>query len=126
MTGTQEEKINGLENVRKLLSTEKNPPIQAVINANGLLARIIEMLYNNNEKIQFEASWILTNLVSGTSAQTRVVVDAGVLPPLINHIKSSNEILQEQAVWAIGNIAGDSTALRDKVLEAEALPLILE
>ncbi|KAI8846665.1 armadillo-type protein [Chytridium lagenaria] len=61
---------------RKLLSKEKNPPIE-----------------------EFEAAWALTNIASGSSDQTRVVIEHGAVPIF--------------AVWALGNIAGDSARCRD-------------
>ena len=121
--GSNEEKLECVRCIRKILSLEHNPPIQKVIEA-GLVPKIAEFLNSKNPKLQFESLWVLTNIASGTRDQTQSVIDSGCIPSLIKLISSKDDEIKEQAIWTLSNIAGDNYEHRDVLVEHGLIPAL--
>lgn len=119
-------KLNAVQATRKLLSSDKNPPIDQIINAQ-MLPILVECLDKEDQpNLQFEAAWALTNIASGSSTQTQSVVLAGAVEHFIRLLKSPHQHVCEQAVWALGNIIGDGPQCRDLVICSGVVePLLL-
>jgi importin subunit alpha-6/7 len=125
MGNNEEAVVEAVRALRKLLSIEKNPPIADVI-ATGVVPRLAQFLRcESNTTLQFESAWALTNIASGTSEQTHVVIDHECVPLFVCLLRSPSEDVREQAIWALGNIAGDSAKCRDLVLKAGAMDSVV-
>lgn len=120
-----EKKLSTIIKIRKLLSIEKNPPIQDILDSEILPLLIQYLDKEKNTQIKFEIAWIITNIASGTSEQTYELIKSGTIPILIKLIENSNENLTSQCVWALGNIAGDSVKCRDYLLKTNLLNVLL-
>ena len=118
-------KCHALREIRTLLSTRRTPPIEQVIAADLLPILVHFLDLQAPHDLQFEAAWILTNISSGTSEQTAVVVQAQAINPLVALLSSPHDDIREQAVWALGNIAGDCANYSLTILEAGAMPPLI-
>merc|ERR1719309_798353 len=109
--------LNAVQAARKLLSSDRNPPIDALIQSGILPVLVGCVSATDHPSLQFEAAWALTNIASGTSQQTQAVVAAGAVPLFLELLNSPHQNVCEQAVWALGNIIGDGPHLRDYVIQ---------
>ncbi|XP_042875695.1 importin subunit alpha-3-like [Penaeus japonicus] len=107
--------LEAMVEARKMLSQENDPPVQDFID-NGVLPLAIESIKTGNSDLQYEATWVITNIASGTNEQTTAVVEHGAVPILIGLLSSPEVRLQEQAAWALGNISADSPDLRNQLV----------
>ena len=62
-TSCSNAQLEGATFIQRLLSREKDPPIDVVARVPGLIQRFVQLLDDDSApKLQFEACWVLTNV----------------------------------------------------------------
>jgi importin subunit alpha-1 len=108
--------LHGTMMIRKILAVKSNPPIEDVIHS-GAVPDLVRLLGRTDDfNIMYEACWAVSNIVSGTEADARYVIELNAVPPIIVQLSCPSDTVREQAAWAIGNLAGESVAVRDMLL----------
>eukprot|EP00934_Nitzschia_sp_Nitz4_P000438 Nitzschia sp. Nitz4//scaffold301_size22573//11579//13331//NITZ4_008554-RA/size22573-augustus-gene-0.6-mRNA-1//1//CDS//3329547016//438//frame0 len=124
-SSTIEELTEATKGIRRILSTDRDPPVDEVL-ASGVLPALVANLTANPQAatLIFESAWALTNISS--TEKTDVVVEAGAVVPLIQLLRHESPEVRDQAAWCLGNIAGDNTQFRDILLNQGIVePLVL-
>jgi hypothetical protein len=76
--------------VRRLLTLEKSPFIQNVVDA-GLIPKLIAYVKQTAyPQLQLEASWCLANVASGNSIQTSSIIDKGGIKMFVELLMSEH------------------------------------
>ncbi|KAJ6246120.1 importin alpha [Anaeramoeba flamelloides] len=106
--------------IRKMLSVEDDPPVNEVLQTN-LISKFVSFLEKNDQFLQFESAWILSNICSGEHEECEYVVDLGIIPIFNELLKSEDPDIIEQSCWALSNISGDCIEYRDLILKQKGV-----
>jgi Armadillo/beta-catenin-like repeat len=108
-----------------LLSIPDDPPIQRVVDS-GVVPRLVEFLLREDApKLQLEAEAALVSIALGTSAQAKVVLDAGAIPYLFRLLHSPDDEGKADAARSLGLMAGANLDSRDFLLRNHAMQQLL-
>ncbi|CAG9325317.1 unnamed protein product [Blepharisma stoltei] len=113
------------QGLRKIMSHE-GQQIQSIVDT-GVLSVVLSWLDRYDfPQLQYEASWIFTNIASGEPKWTAALVEKGIIEKMIALMNSPIDELREQAIWCIGNICADSETTRNIVLQYSGLSLLVD
>nr|KAJ0225063.1 hypothetical protein LSAT_V11C100046660 [Lactuca sativa] len=79
--------------VKGITPLKRSPPIEEVIQS-GVVPHFFEFLVREDFP-QLQAAWALTNIASGTSEHTKVVIDHGVVPIFVKLLASPSDDVRE-------------------------------
>ncbi|KAJ6252298.1 importin subunit alpha-4 [Anaeramoeba flamelloides] len=92
------EKTEASEIIRNLLSIPEDPPIDQVLQCK-ILPILVDLLQDPKEPdLQFNAAWIISNIASGLSEHTKLVVESNTIPIFVGLLGSKNEDIQLQVL----------------------------
>jgi hypothetical protein len=112
--------LGAVKDLRRLLSVERNPPVDPIVDA-GALPYFVALLTNNKYPIfQFEAVWVLTKIASTNRTKDVANCDNAVRS-LVELLDSPVPEVREVAVMCLGYIAGESVTFRDGILRESGL-----
>ena len=116
-SSNMQEVHQGVMLIRKLLAVQEDAPTDQVVETGVAPILVKCMQQTENTRLQFEASWALSNIASGSKENTMYVLQTNAVPVWVSHFSSQDPDVVEQAAWAVGNIAGETRIKPHEVSE---------
>lgn len=110
-----------------ILSLDRNPPLDLVVQSSVVIPRLIEFLSrHDSQSLQLEVAWSITNIACGEARHISALVMSGVMLQLMLLVQATpHRKVRDQAMWAICNLTADAGACRSALLIPTFLPMIL-
>jgi len=121
--------LQGIRGMRLLISQNRDPPTLRIVRS-GAVPKIMNFMLTQNKdedprkadiqnKIQFEAAWMITNICADTTQCVTIMVRLGAIKAFVNLLRNSDiPEIAEQAVWGLANILGEGKRFKDEVLSS--------
>lgn len=118
--------LKGIRHFRGMSSAENKAPLETIYKT-GIVSKLVEYLtYVNYPKHQYEAAWLITNLISGPSEIAKPIIEKTEIGPYMAVLLgSSDKNVRNQAAWCLANIAGESVDYRNVLLKNNVLERVL-
>ena len=112
----------GIIGLRKLLSNLDPLPIKQ-IKYSKIIPRIIQLLRQEEyPQLQYEGTWVMTNLTSSDE----IVTEKKQFEQFLLLLHSRNIDIAVQAVWLISNLVAQKTEFRDLAIESGGVESIIQ
>jgi importin subunit alpha-6/7 len=113
--------LDPLQTLRKIISSEKVPPIYFIMKS-GISMKLISLLNFNDPEIQYECLWCVLNLLMGPIHIGKLLMGQGIITSistLLTNIQKKltlddqDKKLLDLCVWCIANLAADTRYDKD-------------
>ena len=92
----------------------------------GVTPRLIQFLQcHNMPRLQYEALWIMGNIVKSSTENVTIVINSGILPILVQLLSSQWTHTIRQSILAVGHISGSCQIHCNLVLSHDILSKLL-
>ncbi|KAG8036818.1 hypothetical protein G9C98_004140 [Cotesia typhae] len=112
--------LQATQNCRKMLSREKHPPIDTMINQ-GIVPRCVEFLSYNNKNIV----WTLSNLCRNKNPPPPFEIVKTALPALCALLDTRDTDVLADACWALSYLTDGSNENIQTVLDSGVVPKLV-
>jgi importin subunit alpha-1 len=114
--------FHGVLMVRKLLSVDEDPPVQAVVDSD-VVPQLVSLLSRDDwVELQCEAGWAISCICETSLDCIQPVLQAEVMERLIAMLTSPSVAVQTLGLSTILNIAADNETLTQVLIDHGALP----
>eukprot|EP00388_Colpodella_angusta_P026104 GDKK01004514.1.p1 GENE.GDKK01004514.1~~GDKK01004514.1.p1 ORF type:complete len:547 (+),score=148.73 GDKK01004514.1:1-1641(+) len=124
--------IKAITGIRYAVSSKASLPL-GTLEESGALRLICNMFKDDSvpQSVIYECAWVLTNVASGASRFTQIIVREQVAPRCLDLLRRRQEFnfnvdVIEQIIWLLGNISGDNSKYNHMLVEQGMLSVLVD